>query len=31
MLKPILITGHGVMLSGAEEAVLKLAEKAIYQ
>ncbi|AJI73350.1 acetolactate synthase large subunit [Francisella tularensis subsp. novicida GA99-3548] len=26
--KPILITGHGVMLSGAEEAVLKLAEKA---
>ncbi|WP_150465206.1 biosynthetic-type acetolactate synthase large subunit [Francisella sp. SYW-2] len=25
--KPILITGHGVMLSGAEEAVLKVAEK----
>ncbi|MFC4892957.1 biosynthetic-type acetolactate synthase large subunit [Pseudofrancisella aestuarii] len=26
--KPILITGHGVMLSGAEEAMLALAEKA---
>ncbi|MDE4980182.1 acetolactate synthase large subunit, partial [Francisella tularensis subsp. holarctica] len=26
--KPILITGHGVMLTGPEEAVLKLAEKA---
>ncbi|MED7789307.1 biosynthetic-type acetolactate synthase large subunit [Francisella sp. 19X1-34] len=25
--KPIMITGHGVMLSGAEEAVLKIAEK----